>query len=134
MDKDPETLEEALQAIKSWKIAYSEKLNEITEMNDELARVRAEARAEALKEAVARARSAILGFGKPRAASDRYSPMIRKDMAAQLAERAILADEPKEERGAEVHIFRGPATEEERKANIARHRAEVELHIEEAGR
>lgn len=47
--------------------------------------------AEALQEAANRVKSAILDYGIGVNASY-YSPMIRRDLAAQLAERAILAD------------------------------------------
>ncbi len=53
-------------------------------------------RAEALKEAATKARNAILDFGKGDTVSSRYSPMIRKEMAAQLAERAILGGTKRE--------------------------------------
>jgi len=47
---------------------------------------------EKLREKIARAaRDAILDFGKGDTVSTWYSPMVRKDMAAQLAERAINA-------------------------------------------
>ena len=53
-------------------------------------------RAEALREAATKARNAILDFGKGNTVSSRYSPMIRKEMAAQLAERAILGGTKRE--------------------------------------
>jgi len=60
--------------------------------SEEIARIRAEA----LKEAAIKARNAILDFGKGDTVSSWYSPMIRKEMAAQLAERAILGGTKRE--------------------------------------
>lgn len=42
MDEDPETLEEAKEQIKRWRELYCAKLQEISEMNEELYRIRAE--------------------------------------------------------------------------------------------
>jgi hypothetical protein len=56
-----------------------------------LERAIATARAEALRKAAERARNAIFDFGIGDKATNYYSPMIRRDLAAQLAEQAILA-------------------------------------------
>ena len=87
MDKDPETLEEAIEQIKRWRELYCAKLQEISEMNEELYRVRAEARAEALKEAADRA---VTWYRQ-----GQLIPAHKDSFAIKQLRAAILADEPK---------------------------------------
>ncbi len=60
------------------------------------------------------ARNAIFNFGIDDKAPDYYSPIIRKDLAVQLVERAILSAEPAQDDGkAEVKSIGGANTFDE---------------------